>query len=65
MASKEFGIEMNAEKTKYVFLSYEQNGEQICNIKIANKSSESEVTFKHFSRELTHQNYMREEMKCR
>jgi len=38
VASKEDSIEMNAEKTKYMFVSFEQNGGQICNIKIGNKS---------------------------
>jgi hypothetical protein len=65
VARKEVGIEMNAEKTKYIFLSYEQSGGQICNINRGNKSFESEATFKHFDRALTHQKYMREEMKCR
>ena len=64
MASKEVGVEMNAEKTKYVFLSCEQNGGQICNIKISNKSFESEATFEPFDRVLTRQKYMHEEMKC-
>lgn len=65
MARKEVGIEMNAEKTKYIFLSCEQNGGQICNIKRGNKPFESEATFKCFDRALTHQKYMHEEIKCR
>jgi hypothetical protein len=58
--SKEVGTGMNAEKTKYMFLSCEQNGGQIYNIKIGNKSFESEAKFKHFDRALTHQKYMHE-----
>jgi hypothetical protein len=65
VASKKVGIEMNAEKTKYIFLYREHNGGKICNIKIGNKSLESVVTFKHFDAALTNQNYMHEEMKCR
>lgn len=65
MASKEVGIEMNAEKTKYMFVSCEQNGGQIGNIKIGNKSFERVATFKHFDTALTRQNYIHEEMKCK
>jgi hypothetical protein len=37
-ASKEVGLEVNAEKTKYMFLSRHQNAEQNYNINIANRS---------------------------
>jgi hypothetical protein len=35
-ASKKVGLEVNTEKTKYIFLSLHQNAEQSHNIKIAN-----------------------------
>jgi hypothetical protein len=35
-ASKEVGLEINVEKTKYMLLSYHQNGGQNHDIKIAN-----------------------------
>jgi hypothetical protein len=35
--AKEVRLEVNAEKTKYMFLSRHQNAEQIYNIKIANR----------------------------
>jgi hypothetical protein len=39
--SKEVGLEVNPEKTKYVLLSHHQNAEQNYDIKIANKSLEN------------------------
>jgi hypothetical protein len=37
-ASKEVGLEVNAEKTKYIFMSRHQTAGQNCYIKLANKS---------------------------
>jgi hypothetical protein len=37
-ASKEVGLETNAEKTQYMFMTRGQNASQNHNIKIANKS---------------------------
>jgi len=37
IASKEFGLDVNAEKSKYMFLSCEQNAVESHNIKIGNK----------------------------
>jgi hypothetical protein len=39
-ASRDVGIEINAEKTKYVIMSYHQNSEQNHNLRIANESFE-------------------------
>ena len=36
--SKETGLEVNAEKTKYIVISHAQNARQYHNIKIGNKS---------------------------
>jgi hypothetical protein len=44
-ASKETGIEVKAEETKYMLLSRHQNAEQNHNIKTANKSFENVVHF--------------------
>jgi hypothetical protein len=46
IASKETGLEVNAEKT--MSLSHEQNGGQNHNIKIGNKSSERVEQFKYW-----------------
>jgi hypothetical protein len=37
IASKEIGIEVNADKTKYMVMSRDQNAEQNSNIQIGNK----------------------------
>jgi hypothetical protein len=41
VASKETGIESNADKTMYIVMSVDQNAGQNQNTKIDNKSSES------------------------
>jgi hypothetical protein len=46
-ASKEVGLEVNAEKSKYMLLSHHQNAGQNHNIKIANKSFENVTQFKY------------------
>jgi hypothetical protein len=47
-ASKEAGLEANAEKTKYMLMFRRQNGEQIRNINTANRSFEYMAKFKYF-----------------
>jgi hypothetical protein len=44
-ASKEVGLEVNIEKTKYVLVSHDQNAVQNQDIKIGNKSFEKESQF--------------------
>jgi len=44
VASKETGVEVNAEKSKYMFVCDEQNLQQNHNIKIGNKSLEWDQT---------------------
>jgi hypothetical protein len=46
-ASKEVGLEMNVEKTKYMLLSCHQNVGQIRNIKMSNISFENVLQFKY------------------
>jgi hypothetical protein len=45
-ASKEIGLEINIEKTKYMLLSHHQNGSQNQDIKIANRLFENVSQFK-------------------
>jgi hypothetical protein len=45
-ASREFGIEVNAEKTKYMFMSVHQSAGQNHNLLIYNKSFENVGKFK-------------------
>jgi hypothetical protein len=47
-ASKEVGIEINVEKTKYVLLSCYQNAAQNRDIKIGNRPFENVSQFKYF-----------------
>jgi hypothetical protein len=46
-ASKEVGLEINVEKTKYMLLSRDQNVGQNRDIKIANRSFENVSQFKY------------------
>jgi hypothetical protein len=64
-ASKEIGIEVNTEKTKYMLLSCHQNAGQNHNIKIADTSLENVAQFKYFGMTVTDQNLIQEEIKRR
>jgi hypothetical protein len=55
-ASKEVGLEVNPEKTKYMLLSRCQKAGQRQSIKIRNWSFESMAKFKHLGTTLTDQN---------
>jgi hypothetical protein len=63
-ASKEVGLEVNSEKTKYMLMSSKKAGQKH-GIKIANRSFEDVATFKYLGTTLTDQNCMQEEMKSR
>jgi hypothetical protein len=65
VASKETGLEVNAEKTKYMVMSPDENGGQNHNIKIENKSLESVEQFKYLGRVVTNRNFVHEEIKSR
>jgi hypothetical protein len=64
-ASKEAGLEINVEKTKYMLLSGQQNVGQNRDIKIANRSFKNVSQFKYWGATVTNQNLIREEMKRR
>jgi sorting nexin-29 len=57
-ASKEVGLEVNPEKTKYMLMSRSQNIRQKHSIKIANRSSEDVAKFKYLRTTVTDQNCM-------
>jgi hypothetical protein len=64
-ASKEIGLEVNAEKTKYMVMSHNQNAGQNHNMKIDNKSFERMEQFKHLGTTLTNRNSIQGEIQSR
>jgi hypothetical protein len=65
MASKEVGLEVNTEKTKYMLLSYHQTAGQNRDIKTANRSFENVEQFKYLEMTVTNQNLIQDEIKRR
>jgi hypothetical protein len=64
-ASRDIGLEINAEKTKYMIMSRYQNSGQNQNIRIANESFENVVKFKYLGTTLTNQNDIHDEIQSR
>jgi hypothetical protein len=64
-ASRDIGLEINIEKTKYMIMSRYQNSVQNQNIRIANESFEHVAKFKYLGTTLTNQNDIRDEIKSR
>jgi hypothetical protein len=60
-ASKEVGLEVNIEKTKYMLVSWDQNRE----IKIGNRSFENVSQFRYLGTTVTNQHLIKEEIKMR
>jgi hypothetical protein len=52
-ASKEIGLEVNSEKTKYMFISRHQTAGQSNYVRVANKSFERVARFKYLGSTLT------------
>jgi hypothetical protein len=65
VASKESGLEVNADKTKYMVMSRGQNAEWSHNIKTDNSTFEWVEQFKYLGTTLTNQNSIQEEIKSR
>jgi hypothetical protein len=57
-ASKEVGLEINVEKTKYMLLSRQQNVGQNRDIEIANRSFENVSQFRYLGMTVTNQNFI-------
>jgi hypothetical protein len=64
-ASKEIGLEVNSEKTTYIFMSRHQTAGQSNYVRVANKSFEKVAKFKHLGTILTDQNCIHEEIRSR
>jgi hypothetical protein len=59
-ASKDVGLEINVEKTKYMLLSHQQNVGQNRDMKIENRSFENVSQFKYLGMTVTNQNLSQE-----
>jgi hypothetical protein len=64
-AAKEIGLEVNANKTKYIVMSRDQNAGRNHNIRIDNSSPERVEEFKYLGKTLPNQNSIQEEFKSR
>jgi hypothetical protein len=62
-ASRDIGLEINAEKTKYMITSRHPNSGQNQNIRIASESFEKVSKFKYLGTTLTNQNEIHDEIK--
>jgi hypothetical protein len=63
VVSKETGLEVNADKTKYLVMSRDQNAGRSHSIKSDNSSFERVEELKHLGTTLTYQNYIQEDIK--
>ena len=65
VATKEIGLEVNADKTKYLIMYRDQNAGRSDNMKIYNSSIERLEEFKYLGTTLLNQNFIPEEIKSR
>jgi len=65
VASKETGLEVNANTTKYMVTCRDQNAERTLSMKTDNSSFEMVGEFKYLGTTLTNQNSIQEEIKSR
>ena len=65
VATKEIGLVVNADKTKYMVMSRDRKAGRSHSVKIDNSSIERVEEFKYFGTTLTDQNSIQEEIKSR
>src|SRR5215813_11437482 len=65
VATKEIGLEVNADKTKYMVMSRDRNAGRDDSVKTDNSFIERVEEFKYLGTMLTDQNYIQEEIKSR
>ena len=65
MASKESGLEVNADTTKYMIMSRDQNAVRSHSMKTDNSSFERVEEFRYLRTTSTNQNYVQEEIMSR
>jgi hypothetical protein len=65
VATKEIGLEVNADKTKYMIMPRDQNAGRSHSMKIDNSSIEWVEEFKYLGTTLTNKNSVQEEIKSR
>jgi hypothetical protein len=61
-ASRDIGLEVNSEKTKYMIMSRHPNSGQNQNIRVADESFEKVAKFKYLGTTLTNQNDIHDEI---
>jgi hypothetical protein len=64
-ASRDIGLEINAEKTNYIIMSRHPYSGQNQNIRTANESFENVAKFKYLGTTLTNQSNIHDEIKSR
>jgi len=64
-ATREIGLEVSADKTKYMVMSRDQKAGQNHSVRIDNSTLERVEEFQYLGTTLTIQNSIREEIKCR
>jgi len=64
-AAREIGLEVSADKTKYMVMSGDQNAGRIHSVRMDNGTFEMVEEFKYLETTLTNQNVIQEEIKSR
>jgi hypothetical protein len=64
-ASRDVGLEINAEETTHMIMSRHPNSGQNQNVRISNESFENVATFRYLGMTLTNQNDIHDEIKSR